>query len=48
MTTQDTYVAPEIKCVGKVDEVVLGLGGLGTDLKGEVMGGDFEFQMDEE
>jgi hypothetical protein len=48
MTIQDTYVAPEIKCVGNVDEVVLGLGGVGPDLGGEVVAPDFEFQMDEE
>jgi hypothetical protein len=48
MKTQDTYVAPEIKCVGKVDDVVLGLGGVGPDYGGEALATDFEFQMDEE
>lgn len=48
MTTQNTYVAPEIKCVGEVDDVVLGLGGVGPDLSGESVAPDFEFQMDEE
>ena len=47
MTTKDTYVAPEIKCVGEVDHVVLGLGGLGPDMSGEAMAPDFEFAMDE-
>jgi len=48
MTTQDTYIAPEIKCVGKVEDVVLGLGGVGPDMGGEAVAPDFEFQMDEE
>ncbi len=48
MTTQDTYVAPEIKCVGEVADVVLGMGGLGPDLSGEAVAPDFEFQMDED
>ena len=48
MTTQDTYVAPEIKCVGEVDDVVLGLGSVGFDLGGQAMAQDFDFQMDDE
>jgi hypothetical protein len=48
MTTKDKYVAPEIKYVGEVDDVVLGLGGVGPDLGGEAMAPDFEFEMDEQ
>ena len=42
------YVAPELKLAGEATEVVLGLYGGGFDLFGQDMGGDIEFQTDDD
>ncbi len=43
---QQEYVAPELKLAGEANEVVLGLGGAGSDLAGEIIVGHMEFQAD--
>lgn len=43
---QEAYVAPELTFVGGVDQVVLGLGGVGPDLGGEWLVPDMEFLAD--
>jgi len=40
------FELPAIAVVGKVEEVVLGVACLGTDLDGTMMFGDFEFSED--
>lgn len=43
---QEQYIAPELRLVGQTDEVVLGLGGVGSDAWGEISIPDMEFLPD--
>jgi len=44
---QKSYEAPELTLIGRAQEVVLGIGGIGTDIPdGQQSALDFEFEQD--
>ena len=45
---QEQYMMPELRIVGKANEVVLGSLGVGGDIRDELLIPDSEFQTDQE
>lgn len=46
MTNKEQYVAPELKLVGKTDQLVFGMTGVGGDYAGEIYIPEMDFQAD--
>jgi hypothetical protein len=46
MQEREQYTAPELKVVGNAEEVILGSGGVGNDIRGEILVAELEFEAD--
>jgi len=46
MRTKEQYTAPELKLVGKTNDVVFGLPGIGGDYAGEIYIPEMDFETD--
>jgi hypothetical protein len=47
MKDRKEYAAPELTLIGEASDVVRGLGGLGIDIRGELLVSDLEFESDQ-
>jgi hypothetical protein len=47
MKDKKEYAAPELTLIGEASDVVRGLGGLGIDIRGELLVSDLEFESDQ-
>ena len=43
---QQTYSIPELTLVGDADKIILGSGGVGNDIAGEILMPEMEFEED--